>query len=173
METSRAETGSSQITSFGLQRQGPGHADPLPLAARELGRKPVVVLGIEPDQLHHFLDPTFAFLAPAHVVDGKRVADDGADPALRVEGAVRVLEDHLHLPPDRAELARLQPGDVLTLETQPVPEVRSWRRAMQRANVDLPQPVSPTNPRVSPRRTSRLTRSTACTTSWLRRSPED
>ena len=35
---------------------------------------------------------------------------------------------------------------------------------MQRASVDLPQPVSPTRPSVSPRRTSRLTPSTACTT---------
>ena len=35
---------------------------------------------------------------------------------------------------------------------------------MQRASVDLPQPVSPTRPRVSPRRTSRLTPSTAWTT---------
>src|ERR1700680_2050155 len=40
---------------------------------------------------------------------------------------------------------------------------------MHRARVDLPQPVSPTSPRVSPRRTSRLTPSTACTTSRLRR----
>ena len=43
------------------------------------------------------------------------------------------------------------------------PEVRSYSRMMQRASVDLPQPVSPTRPRVCPRRTSRLTPSTACT----------
>src|SRR5581483_2785351 len=36
---------------------------------------------------------------------------------------------------------------------------------MQRASVDLPQPVSPTRPSVSPRRTVRLTSSTACTNS--------
>src|ERR1700722_7026085 len=34
---------------------------------------------------------------------------------------------------------------------------------MQRARVDLPQPDSPTRPRVSPARSSRLTSSTACT----------
>src|SRR3954449_8499551 len=39
---------------------------------------------------------------------------------------------------------------------------------MQRANVDFPQPVSPTKPSVSPRRTSRLTPSTAWTTSFVR-----
>src|ERR1035438_2542190 len=36
---------------------------------------------------------------------------------------------------------------------------------MQRASVDFPHPVSPTRPRVCPLRTSRLTPSTACTTS--------
>src|SRR4051812_47363860 len=40
---------------------------------------------------------------------------------------------------------------------------------MQRASVDFPQPVSPTRPNVSPRRTSRLTPSTAWTTSFVRR----
>ncbi len=53
------------------------------------------------------------------------------------------------------------------------PDVRSKRRAMQRARVDLPHPVSPTSPSVSPRRTSRLTPSTACTKSLLRRSLPD
>ena len=41
------------------------------------------------------------------------------------------------------------------------PAVRSYSRVMQRASVDLPQPVSPTRPSVSPRSTSRLTPSTA------------
>src|SRR3954453_13272176 len=40
---------------------------------------------------------------------------------------------------------------------------------MQRASVDLPHPVSPTRPSVSPRRISRLTPSTAWTTSSERR----
>ena len=41
------------------------------------------------------------------------------------------------------------------------PDVRSCSRVMQRASVDLPQPVSPTRPSVSPRSTARLTPSTA------------
>ena len=52
------------------------------------------------------------------------------------------------------------------------PLVMSYSRITQRARVDLPQPVSPTSPRVWPRRTSRFTPSTACTTSfsrWIRR----
>ena len=71
METSRAETGSSQITSLGLQGQGPGHADALALTAGELGRKAVVVLGIQADQLHHFLDPAFALRSAGYPVDGE------------------------------------------------------------------------------------------------------
>src|SRR5258708_24407016 len=43
------------------------------------------------------------------------------------------------------------------------PAVRSCRRAMHLASVDLPPPDSPTSPSVSPARTSRLTSSTACT----------
>ena len=38
---------------------------------------------------------------------------------------------------------------------------------------DFPHPVSPTRPSVSPRRISRLTPSTACTCSWLRRIEPD
>ena len=41
------------------------------------------------------------------------------------------------------------------------PEVTSKSLVMQRARVDLPHPVSPTRPSVSPRRTSKLTPSTA------------
>ena len=43
------------------------------------------------------------------------------------------------------------------------PLVMSYSRAMHRARVDLPQPDSPTRPRVSPARSSKLTSSTACT----------
>ena len=49
IETSRADTGSSQMISFGPQGQGAGDPDALPLAAGELGREPVVVLGVEAD----------------------------------------------------------------------------------------------------------------------------
>ena len=42
----------------GTQGKGAGDADALPLAAGELGRKPVVVLGVEPDQLHQLLHAT-------------------------------------------------------------------------------------------------------------------
>ena len=46
-ETSSADTGSSSTISCGSQRQRAGHADPLALAAGELVRVAVEVLGRE------------------------------------------------------------------------------------------------------------------------------
>ncbi len=43
------------------------------------------------------------------------------------------------------------------------PSVGSSSRTMVRPSVDFPQPDSPTSPRVSPSRTTKLTSSTACT----------
>ena len=57
IDTSSAETGSSATISFGLQRQRPGDADALALAAGELVRVAVVVLGVQPDDLEQLLDP--------------------------------------------------------------------------------------------------------------------
>ena len=52
------------------------------------------------------------------------------------------------------------------------PEVGSIRRRMERPTVVLPQPDSPTSPRVSPFLTVKLTLSTACTCATVRwRSP--
>ena len=56
-DTSSADTGSSQIDELGLERQRPGHADALSLAAGERGGEPVVVLRVEPDELHQLLHP--------------------------------------------------------------------------------------------------------------------
>ena len=60
MDTSRADTGSSQMISFGPEGQRPGDPDALPLAAGELGREPVEVLRVEPDQLHQLLHAALA-----------------------------------------------------------------------------------------------------------------
>ena len=56
IDTSRADTGSSQMIELRAQRQRPGDPDALTLPARELGREPVVVLGVEADPLHELLD---------------------------------------------------------------------------------------------------------------------
>jgi hypothetical protein len=101
METSRAET---------------GHPDALALAAGELGREAVVVLGVEPDHLHQLLNPLLALLAVGDAVDVERVADDRPDPLARVQRRVRVLEDHLDLAPECPQRATLEGGDVVAVE---------------------------------------------------------
>ena len=66
IETSSAETGSSATITFGLERQRPGDADALPLAAGELVRVAVVVLGVQADGVHQLLDGLLALaLRPA------------------------------------------------------------------------------------------------------------
>ena len=49
IDTSSAETGSSSTSSLRLQRERAGDADALALAAGELVRVPVAVLGVQPD----------------------------------------------------------------------------------------------------------------------------
>ncbi len=55
METSSAETGSSQMISLRAQRERPGDADALALPARELVRVAVVVLRVQADAIHQLL----------------------------------------------------------------------------------------------------------------------
>ena len=99
-----------------LHRERAGDADALPLAAGELVRVPVVVLGVQADPLQQLLDPV-ELLAPLdQVVHPQRGADDVAHRLPRVQGAVRVLEDDLQLPPERAQIPLLQPRDVGALE---------------------------------------------------------
>ena len=52
-------------------------------------------------------------------MDAQRLADDPADGVARVERRERVLEDHLHPPPQRLELALAERGDVLAVEDDP------------------------------------------------------
>ena len=126
-------------------------------------RVAVDVLGREPDdveQLAHARRAIVARSAP-WMRSGSAMID--ADAHARVQRGVRVLEDHLHLAPQRPQLAPRQRGDVRALE---LASARRWarcRRSRRGPSVDLPQPDSPTSPSVSPARTSRLTPSTART----------
>ena len=83
------------------ERQGAGDADPLALAAGELVRVAVVVLGVQPDRVHqplHLLPALRPVLVQA--VNRKRLGDDRADRLARVQRRIRVLKDHLQLTPD-------------------------------------------------------------------------
>ena len=98
------------------QRQRPGDPDPLPLAAGELVREAVVVLGGEADPLEQLLHFAAQLGAAGFALQPQRLADDLADPLARVERGVGVLEDHLHLAPQRPHLAPREPGDLTALE---------------------------------------------------------
>ena len=90
-----------------LDRERPGDADALALAARELVRVAVDVLGVEADQLEQLLHPGL-LLALVQAVHAQRRADRiVADRVPRVERGVRVLEDHLHVAADGAQLVLL------------------------------------------------------------------
>ena len=105
IDTSSAETGSSATISFGLQRERAGDADALALAAGELVRVAVVVLRVEADQLQQVLHRALDAVLGLDVLDPERRADDRADGVPRVQRRVRVLEDHLHVAAQRAQLA--------------------------------------------------------------------
>ncbi|OEV00489.1 hypothetical protein AN217_24795 [Streptomyces qinglanensis] len=96
-----------------LQGQGAGDADPLALAAGELVREPVVVLGVEADGLQQLADALLPAAGRVDAVDLHGPADDGAHGVPRVQRRVRVLEDHLDLGADRCQLLARRVGDVL------------------------------------------------------------
>src|SRR5207244_7923389 len=99
------------------QRQGAGDADSLPLATRELGWKPVVMLGIQADHPHQLLYLMLAVLAPADAVDGERVPDDRPHPPPGIQRADRVLEDHLDPLAQWAHPSPGEPRNVAPVET--------------------------------------------------------
>ena len=59
---------------LGLERDRAGDADPLALAAGELVRVAVVVLGVEPDAVHQLLDALLALALAACAARGSRTA---------------------------------------------------------------------------------------------------
>ena len=61
IDTSSADTGSSQTIELGLEGDGPGDADALALSAGELVRVAVVVLGVE---AHRSIRPWTALRVP-------------------------------------------------------------------------------------------------------------
>src|SRR5262249_6864085 len=83
----------------GLQRHGTGDGDPLALAARELVRVAVHGFGVEADILERAGDDGAALLPPpAAALRRDPLGDDVTDRHAWRQGAIRVLEDDLHLP---------------------------------------------------------------------------
>ena len=110
-DTSSADVGSSATSSFGSSDQGPGEADPLALAAGQLVRVAVAQLGAQPDLVEHLRDAPRRRSAPwRHPVQPQRLGDDLADRHPRVQRGVRVLEDDVHVAPQRPQRARATGG---------------------------------------------------------------
>ena len=109
-----------------IQRERAGDADALALAARELVRIAVVVLGREPDDVHQLLHAPLR-VAVRLAVDDERVGDDRAHALARVERGRRILEDHLHLAPQRPQRAPVELRDVAARRRRRCP--RSARAA--------------------------------------------
>ena len=89
-----------------VQRERARDADALPLAARELVREPVRVLGRQADDAQQLLDALLTPPCPVLPVDAHRLADDVAHRHARIQRRVRILEDDLDLP---AHVAHLPP----------------------------------------------------------------
>jgi hypothetical protein len=135
METSSADTGSSQHDHLGAQRERAGDADALALAAGELVRVAVGEVGVEADDVEQVLHLLAAVALRGHLgVDLERLADDVADRHARVERGVRVLQHDLDLPAQRLEVLPAPAEHVLAVEPhrarrrrlQPHQHLRQW-----------------------------------------------
>ena len=63
----------------------------------------VVVLGAEPDSVEQLLDLALELAPRGHSLQLQRVADYLTDPLARIQRGVGILEDHLHLAPQRPQ----------------------------------------------------------------------
>ena len=98
-----------------VERERAGEADPLPLAAGELVRVARPGVGGQADRLQQ-LAHRLAELLAAAAVHAQRLADHARNRVARVQRRVRILEDHLHPPPQRAHLRLAEVGDVGAVE---------------------------------------------------------
>ena len=114
IETSSARDRLVADDEPGVERDGPRDPYPLALAAGELVRVAVVVLGGEPHHLEQLLHPPLA--VSLYLVGLQRLADDAADGHAGVQRGVRVLEDYLHVAPHGEHPLSVVAEDVLALE---------------------------------------------------------
>ena len=86
----------------GIERQRPGDADALALAAGELVRIALESICAEPDQRHQFAGAALG-LGTRDAMGDRPVSDDPADALARIERGIGVLEDHLDLATKRPQ----------------------------------------------------------------------
>ena len=100
---------------LGIERQGPGDADALALAAGELMRTPGSVPRLHADRIHELVDAVTAPGSDVVAPHGQALRDHVANPAAGVERRDRILEDHLESGPHPAELLALEAGEIPVL----------------------------------------------------------
>ena len=93
-----------------VQGQRPGDADALSLASAEGVREAAHVLGPEPDAAQEIRHVRLTLVAILHAVHQQRLPDEIEQGHARIERGERILEDHLHLSTQRAQLRRAQPA---------------------------------------------------------------
>ena len=109
IDTSRALMGSSATIRSGLQGEGPGDADALPLAAGELVRVAVREVRVRARRSRAARGPRSRRSARSPmpwISSGSAMIPPARHP--RVQARVRVLEDHLHPAARLRELAALR-----------------------------------------------------------------
>ena len=116
IETSSAETGSSQMISFGPSASARAIPIRCRWPARELVRIPIGEARVEADDVQQLPDARAPRAARADAVDGQRLGHDVADGHPRVERGIGVLEDDLHLAPKLSDLAARELRQLLTEE---------------------------------------------------------
>ena len=116
IETSSAETGSSQTSSFGPSAKRARDPDALPLAAGELVGIAVRVARVEADDVEQLANAGGACATRTGAVHDQRLRDDVADGHPRVERRVRILEDDLHVAAQFPDLASRQFRQLLAHE---------------------------------------------------------
>src|SRR5690606_9441992 len=96
---------------LGIERERPGDADALALAAGELVRIALGGAGIEADEAEQLLRARQR-LVPRHAVGDRPLGDDLADLLARIQRGVGILEDHLDVPPLGAQRLALEAGEI-------------------------------------------------------------
>ena len=106
IETSRALTGSSQTMKSGLEGEGAGDADALPLAAGEFVRVAARVGRVEAARCSSSATSSSRRSASGDAVHVERFADDAATVMRGFRLRDRVLEDDLHVAAQAGEVRR-------------------------------------------------------------------
>ena len=99
-----------------IQSHGPGDPDSLPLSPGKLMGKPLHVMASQPHFLQKLLHPLPALLFTPYVVDGIGLSHNLLHRHLRIQGCVRVLKHHLHLPARLTEPGALHMRNRLAAE---------------------------------------------------------